>query len=151
MRIILLIFLLSPIYITAQSNDEEQIKVLITTLFDGVREKDSLKVSSVFAPEAELTSVFFSKEGKLTLRSMTAADYAIRVTEQNDDSYDEKIWSYEIHVDRPLASVWTEYSFYLNGSLRHCGVNSFDLILTEKGWKICDLKDTRRRSDCREE
>jgi hypothetical protein len=51
-------------------------------------------------------------------------------------------------MDGSLAAVWVDYAFYLNNTFSHCGVDSFHLVKTEEGWKIFNLVDTRRKSDC---
>jgi hypothetical protein len=53
-----------------------------------------------------------------------------------------------VHVDGGLASVWTEYAFYVGERLNHCGVDAFHLVRTAEGWRIIDLADTRRREGC---
>jgi len=55
-----------------------------------------------------------------------------------------------VQVDADLASAWTPYSFYLDGRLRHCGVDSIELLCVEGAWKITQLSDTQRTQGCRE-
>ena len=47
-----------------------------------------------------------------------------------------------------MASVWAPYTFYLNGAISHCGINSIELLHDEDGWKVTQISDTRRREDC---
>jgi len=61
---------------------------------------------------------------------------------------DERIRFDMIKIDGALASVWTPYSFYYNNKLSHCGVNVLLLILTNSGWKIQYVIDTRRKDNC---
>ena len=35
-----------------------------------------------------------------------------------------------------IATVWAPYDFWIDGKLSHCGIDAFDLIKTEDGWKI---------------
>ena len=62
--------------------------------------------------------------------------------------WDERLRSEEVRIDGPLASVWTEYSFYAGADFSHCGVNAFQLARTADGWRIIALTDTRRRDGC---
>jgi len=48
-------------------------------------------------------------------------------------------------MDGPLAMVWAPYHFYYNGTLLHCGVDSFQLIRTGGVWKILYIVDTRKK------
>ncbi|MBT8322548.1 MAG: nuclear transport factor 2 family protein, partial [Eudoraea sp.] len=62
--------------------------------------------------------------------------------------FEERIHSYQISIDGPMANAWTPYEFWLNDQFSHCGVNSFQLINDGSSWKIIYLIDTRRREDC---
>jgi hypothetical protein len=61
----------------------------------------------------------------------------------------EKLYNYEIKIDGDMATAWTEYSFFLDGKLSHCGVNHF-VITKEKdlGLRILMIIDTRRNTGC---
>jgi len=60
----------------------------------------------------------------------------------------EKLLYFDINIDGNLASVWTPYEFYVNGSFSHCGSNSFQLFKNNGNWEIIFLVDTRRRQGC---
>ncbi|MDA0327831.1 MAG: hypothetical protein O2958_02280 [Gemmatimonadetes bacterium] len=47
-----------------------------------------------------------------------------------------------------MASIWAPYTFYLNGAVRHCGINSIELLRDREGWKVTQLSDTRRTENC---
>jgi len=61
---------------------------------------------------------------------------------------DERFYDPTVEISGPLASVWTEYDLYVGGEFRHCGVDAFHLALTEEGWKIVHLADTRVQDGC---
>ncbi|MFT4565841.1 MAG: ketosteroid isomerase-like protein [Saprospiraceae bacterium] len=52
-------------------------------------------------------------------------------------------------MDGPLAYAWTEYSFYVDDELLHCGVNMFEMAQIDQHWKITNITDTRRKTDCK--
>jgi len=64
------------------------------------------------------------------------------------DSWLERIWNPKLLERGTVAAVWTEYDFYLNGKLRHCGIDSFNLLKTSRGWRIAAISDTRETSGC---
>ena len=51
-------------------------------------------------------------------------------------------------TDGDIAFVWAPYTFYLDGAVRHCGVNAIDLLRDGTGWKITQVADTRRTENC---
>jgi len=120
----------------------------IKTLFDGMRAGDSTVLRSVLHPAAHLQSSFTNKEGVPVLRGGSVDRWVASVGTPHDEIYDEKIWSYKVRIDDNLASVWTEYTFYLGEKLSHCGVNAFHLANTADGWKISHITDTRRKENC---
>ena len=42
----------------------------------------------------------------------------------------------DVRIRGFIANVWTPYDFWTNGRLSHCGIDSFELIKTEQGWRI---------------
>lgn len=140
--------------LTAQSHNEEELAAIQTVknLFDGMRAGDSTVVRAAFTENATLETVFYDKEG-ISKRNTggTVDKFATAVGTPHDEIWDEKIWSYDVRIDANLASVWTDYTFYLGDKLSHCGVNAFHLFKTEQSWKISHITDTRRRDNCQTE
>jgi hypothetical protein len=66
------------------------------------------------------------------------------------DAADEKVVFDAIHIDGPMAAVWTPYEFYFKGQFSHCGVDHFVFIRQEGKWKIQYLVDTRRKLGCKQ-
>ena len=149
--VILALFILTPI-IQAQDQQDERTEVIqvIESLFDGMRASDSMAVKNAFLGDITLKSVFTDKEGNPQIKDGNVASFAKAVGTPHDQVWDEKIWSYDVQIDGLLASVWTEYTFYRGDQLSHCGVNNFQLHKTKEGWKIIQLVDTRRRTNCQE-
>jgi hypothetical protein len=48
----------------------------------------------------------------------------------------ERMWSPEVRVHGAIATVWTPYDFWMDGKFSHCGIDAFDLIKGDDGWKI---------------
>jgi len=130
--------------------DKEEILKPIKTMFDGMRAGDSTIVKSCFIEGASMHSTFVDKEGKKQLRKGDLQKFAEAVGTPHDEVWDEQIFSYRVEQDGTLATVWTDYTFYLGDKLSHCGVNAFHVIDTDEGWKILSITDTRRRVDCQE-
>jgi hypothetical protein len=64
------------------------------------------------------------------------------------DAWLERIWNPTVLEHGPIAVLWAEYDFHLNGKLTHCGVDSFNLLKTTEGWKMAAISDTREVSGC---
>ena len=132
----------------AQTTDKEAVIAVVDALFDGMRESDSEKVDSLFLKDATLISIYRDKEGTHHRKSEETAKFGEVVSKHKANELDERIWSYDVNIHEDLATVWTNYSFFYKGEPSHCGVNSFTLHQTQKGWKILNITDTRTRKDC---
>lgn len=151
-RILLLFLMLTtalPTFSQETETDETQIKAVIDQLFDGMRETDSIKIRATVYPNATLKTIFINKAGKPKLHSDSMEKFIKSTGSEHEGIYDEKIWSYDIKIDGNMATAWTEYTFYYNKDLLHCGVNAFELFKSEEGWKIIGITDTRRKNDCK--
>lgn len=143
------LFLL-PNQLSAQGNeDEETIIKAIKQMFDGMRAGDSSIISAVFVRDARMGTATKNREGKVVLREGSLDRFLTQMATPHDEVYDEKIWSYEVRIDGPLAYVWTEYTFYLGKKQLHCGYNVFELVKFDEGWKITSIVDTRRKENCK--
>lgn len=127
---------------------EDQIKKTITNLFDGMRTSDTTLMRSAFSSSAVLQTVFRNKEGKVIVRSDSVNKFIESIGKPRKDVYDERITFDIIRIDADLAIAWTPYKFYVNDKFSHCGVNSFQLVRMNDGWKIQYLIDTRRKDGC---
>lgn len=135
--------------LSAQSADEKAVQATIEQLFDAMRAADASGVQNTFVESAMLQSAFFNSDGSTELsKSISAAEFATGIAKSKAGDLDERIHSYRIDIQPPLATAWTEYSFYYQGAFSHCGVNAFQLFQTEAGWKITHITDTREHHDC---
>lgn len=151
LTILLLVALFTKIGKSQQDTSltaEQAVVNTIKILFDGMRAGDSTVLRSVLHPDAHLQSSFTDKAGMPVLKGGSIDGWVKSVGTPHEAVYDEKIWSYKVRVDDNLASVWTEYTFYLGEKLSHCGVNAFHVVNTADGWKIAHITDTRRREHC---
>lgn len=113
-----------------------------------MRSGDSAMVKAVFAEGAVIQTISTRKAGVPEVVTAPLQQFLNAVGTPHTDVWDERITVDRIMVDGPLASVWTPYRFYIGERFSHCGVNSFQLMKTDGGWKIIYLVDTRRAGDC---
>jgi hypothetical protein len=132
------------------TGDNESVQNVIVTLFDGMREADSAKVSSAFRKDVTMYTSFTSKEGDLMVEKGKLESFLKAVGTPHDEIWDERIWNTKILIDGGIAQVWTDYAFYIGEQFSHCGVDAFHLVKEPSGqWKIVHLMDTRRKNDCK--
>lgn len=132
---------------SAQSS-EDSVKAVVNTLFTAMKTADGALLRTAFSDSAVLQTIARNKEGQTIIRNETVNDFVKSISSLKKDAADERIEFASIKIDGNLASVWTPYKFYFNGTFSHCGANSFQLVRFGKEWKIQYLIDTRRRQGC---
>ncbi len=141
--------LLIMITVLSAQAQEDEIMQVVQSVFDGMATNNGDMVKAAFTEDASMFTVAYDKEGKVFKRQGSVEKFATAVSAPKDQAYNEPIWNERVEIDGALASVWVDYAFYLGNSFHHCGVDAFHLMLTDEGWKIFHLVDTRRTEDCK--
>jgi hypothetical protein len=143
--------LVSPTLAGAQeagsAADEAAVLEVVTTLFDGMREKDEAKLRSVFHPDARLHSAGQDAAGTPATRE-SPIDGFIQNVLGSEAHLDEVTFDEAVEVSGNLAMAWTPYNLFVNDAFQHCGVDAFLMTRSPEGWKILQLADTRTREGC---
>lgn len=148
-KYILLLFFLGYSQAFAQvTNEEEAVKATINQLFNGMRNSDTALIRKAFATKNTMETIAKGKDGKFAVRTESVNDFIKSIGMPHPEKYDERIVFTKVLIDANLASVWTDYKFYIGDKFSHCGVNSFQLFKDEEGWKIIYIIDTRRKEGC---
>ena len=125
---------------------EAAVVAVVHRMFDGMRTADSAKVRSVFAAGARFAMVD-TRQDPPAVRYDTPDGWITAIANSNR-AWDEQIYDVITRVDGGIAHVWAPYTFYLNNAVRHCGVNTIELIRVGPDWKITQVSDSRRRENC---
>jgi hypothetical protein len=131
----------------AQATDEDSVKATVNRLFEGMKNADTTVLKSAFTDAPILQTIATNKKKEIYIKNDKFGDFVKFIGGQKAGQADERIEFGTIRIDGPLAMVWAPYQFYYKGKFHHCGVNSFQLVKLDDGWKIQYLIDTRRK-DC---
>ena len=147
MKKLLLLLLLVPSVSCNQNLEKEKLKSVVETFFEGFHNKDSLVINSVIDSSFNINTTSFKKNDGI-LRNINGANFVSAIISRPDSPiWEEKLFSFDIKIDEPLANVWVDYEFWIDDKLNHCGVNSIHLLKKKSGWKIFNISDSRRK-DC---
>jgi hypothetical protein len=124
---------------------EQEVLAVVNRFFDGMRAQDTTVIRGTLFGDVRLLTTGTNREGKLVARA-EAMDGFIQSIPKIPGKPDERISAPEVRVEDNLATVWTRYEFYLGDKYSHCGIDAFQLVKTESGWKIATIADTRRQS-----
>ena len=122
---------------------------VVKSVFVGMETNNGSLIEEAFLPEASMYTIVKDSLGYNTLRAGNLKRFVDAVNSPKDSNWSEPIWNEKIEVEDGLASIWVDYAFYLGDNFHHCGVDAFHLILSENGWKIFHLVDTREVKNCK--
>lgn len=125
---------------------EAAVRAVVQRVFDGMHEADSAKVRATFAPGARFVTVGTRANPDTIVYE--AVDGWLAGIARSNKAWEERVANVRIQVDANMASAWMDYTFRLNGAVRHCGVDSIELSKVRGEWKITQLSDTRRTTGC---
>ncbi len=132
-----------------KSSAEAEAKKVVTDFFEAFHKQDSVALRNLAHPTIRMQSIGSNAEGKDQVSTMAYGNFLKSITSiPSTTKFEEKLHSFNVQVNGPLAIVVTEYSFWLNEKMSHCGVNSFTLVKEDEDWKIAYLVDTRKKDGC---
>lgn len=141
------LLLLISVALNAQHGRQQALETA-EKFFEGLNTKDTAMIRSTLFEEVELATVV---KGSKPVKVESVDHFMQSVARSKDMDLEERVSNYEILMDEEMAIVWAPYRFYVNGQLSHCGVNALTLVLTDQGWRIHNIIDTRRKENCHPE
>lgn len=126
----------------------DSVRAAVNLLFTAMKNADSAQLASAFDDSAVLQTIVVDSTGAVKARSYPVAQFASAIGRLPKGAADEQVTFETLKIDGPLAVVWAPYRFYYNGTLLHCGVDSFQLIRVKGIWKILYIVDTRKKGNC---
>jgi len=134
----------------AQKNDDAKAALaVVNQLFAEMAAANPAGIMAVGTADSQLVALFKQKDGKSRIQSINNEAFSKMFTDKTkvlqERMYDPKV---EVHGD--LALVWGRYVFFDGDKLSHCGVNVFNLVRTDAGWKIGNGASTIDRGGCNE-
>jgi hypothetical protein len=123
---------------------DQEVRAVVTKMFDAMRARDTAALRSVFDSGARLIGTSVRNGAPVVEITPIGEFIRILATAAPGQLLDERLMNTQVSVSDNLASVWTEYKFYVGERFSHCGVDNFQLAKGADGWKIYALADTRR-------
>ena len=122
MKKLILLLLFIPLLGFGQNLEKEKLQSVVKTFFEGFHNKDSLVIASVIDSKFDLNSTSF-EEDEGVLRNINRDNFVSAIVSRPDSPvWKEKLLSFNIKIDGPLANVWVDYEFWMDDKLSHCGV-----------------------------
>ena len=136
MRTVLIILFIgmASVSVTHAQADRDEVLKTIQVFFDTMTARDAEGQRRVMFPEGRFYAMDMRKPDVQPLVLTTEA--ALSGLQKTKYTSRERIWSPEVRVHGPIATVWAPYDLWVDGKFSHCGIDAFDLIKTPDGWKI---------------
>jgi hypothetical protein len=145
---LLAIILVLSVNLHAQTTKDSVVAV-ISSFFAGMKNADTVQLKSTLSAKVDFRTIVPDGKGNASkVIEEKVEDFVSSIPKYPKGSLDERIEFETIQIDQMLALVWTPYKFYFNNQFSHCGVNCFQLVRFDSGWKIQSIIDTRRKTSC---
>jgi putative lumazine-binding protein len=144
-----LVMLAVTVSVPARAQEADRAAVLATVqkVFQAMRTRDTALLTQAFDTSARLVGV--STRGTPAVRLLLPSAFGSAIASaRSGDVWNERIWDPEVRIDGDVAQVWAYYTFHLNNTFSHCGVDAFMLVKVGSDWKITQLADSRRTTGC---
>lgn len=133
-----------------RAQDAERAAVIATVqkMFDAMRTRDTALLKQVFDSSGRLVGVS-TRNGPPTVTLTTPSQFGVAITRAPaGDVWNERIYDPEVKIEAGVAQVWAYYTFHRNTTFSHCGIDAFTLVKVGDAWKITQVADTRRTTNC---
>lgn len=141
--VVQLLILLISTDVFAQDDKQAAINV-VNQLFAAMKAKNIEQMKAVFSAEGQLIAIDKPRDGKglSKTRLFSGEAFAKMISENQGAAFIEKMPAPEARISGDLAVVSGRYTFYVGEKFSHCGMNTFNLVRTEAGWKIANAVST---------
>jgi hypothetical protein len=128
-------------------SDRTQVIAAVQSFFDSMEKADAELARKILMPDARFFSAA-ERDGKMTVRPSTGDAFVAGFSNPNRATALERMWDPEVRIQGAIAQLWTRYDFHTNGTFSHCGIDAFNLVKTDEGWKIASAMWTVERTGC---
>lgn len=134
----------------AQSPEKQPGPVdVVNQLFAEMAAANPEGIVGVQTPDSQLFVIIKQQDGTMRTRTITADAFSKNFTDKTR-SLKEVMYDPKLETSGEWAMVWGRYVFFLGGKISHCGINQFNLVRTESGWKIANGASTIDPGACTE-
>jgi hypothetical protein len=145
MKLLVFIILFTAALMTAahgqKRDDKTAALAVVNQLFTEMAAANPQGIIDLHTPESQLAAIRKTKEGKMRLDVIDRDAFSKFFTDKTavikETMYDPKVV-----VDGDWAMVWGRYVFWVSGKVSHCGIDQFNLVRTDTGWKIANGAST---------
>jgi len=128
--------------------DRAAVVDMVQAFFDAMTDRDVDAMRSMLT----LDGIFYGyREGPdgVEIARPTHQSFIEGIAEGNRKLI-ERFWDPQVLLHGRMAAVWTPYDLYVDGEFSHCGIDNFNLLKTDEGWKITGIVYSMEPDNCTE-
>ena len=126
----------SPSQGSAPDADERAVLETVEAFFDVIATRDVAAGARLALPQSVFVNVRV-EDGQRTVKHFSNAEWLAGMSAQSRRAMREAFdGAPTVLIEGDVAVVWGRYIFEVNGERSHTGVDAFNLIRTDDGWKI---------------
>ena len=118
------------------ADDKADMLAVADEALERINAEDSAGLAALMIPET-MIYIGDTHEGRDRVRTRDYVSTRDRVIEAD---LIERGWDPTILVSGTIGVIWYPYDIYVDGAWSHCGVDVFNMIRTESGWRIAALQ-----------
>ena len=119
----------------AQKPDDKAAALsVVQKLFDEMAAANAAGILATGTADNQLAAVRKLKDGKIRVDAINGEAFTKFFTKPG--AVKEVMYAPKVEVDGDWAMVWGRYVFFVGEKISHCGINQFNMVRTETGWKI---------------
>ena len=126
--------------------DEQLVLDTVSGFMTAFDARDAEGMTTLLAENAMLAKIQ-EREGQDGSGSMLLSWFASYIAGASFEAT-EPLDIRAVMVEGPVAMVWSDYGFYMDGELSHCGVNIFTLMRVDDEWKIASITYSHIEEPC---
>ncbi len=133
----LISLLVFPACIAPSSAAPERTAVLATVqaFFDAMHSRDAEAAARTVIEGGVFVNTRI-ENGKRVEKHFSNREWIEKLPREEEVLLEQFSGTPVVHVEGDLAVVWTAYTFEIDGQPSHTGVDAFNLIRTDAGWRI---------------
>ena len=146
--LVLVLYALSGITAAFADDADERAAVvqMVQKFFDAMAERDAEKLRAMLTADGVLYGYRETPDGLDIIRP-THQSFVDGIGERESKPI-ERFWDPQVLLHDRMAVVWAPYDFYDDGEFSHCGIDNFNLLKTDRGWKITGIVFSMETDDC---
>ncbi len=131
-----------------KADDRAAALAVVQRLFDEMAAANAAGILATGTPENQLVALQKGRDGKSRISVINGEQFTKFFTKPG--AVKEVMYDPKVEISGDWAMVWGRYVFFNEGKLSHCGINQFNMVRTDAGWKIANGASTMDPGDCSE-